>query len=35
MDTFDYPWRLTTQIEISREKMRRAAQQMTGAVGEV
>ncbi|KIW66399.1 hypothetical protein PV04_05735 [Phialophora macrospora] len=34
MDTFDYPWRLSEQISVTREKMRRAAAQQTAATGE-
>ena len=34
MDTFDYPWRLSEQISVTREKMKRAAAQQTAAVGE-
>ncbi|ETI27421.1 hypothetical protein G647_09611 [Cladophialophora carrionii CBS 160.54] len=35
MDTFDYPWRLSEQISVTREKMKRAAAQQTAPTGEV
>ncbi|OCT50970.1 Pyruvate decarboxylase [Cladophialophora carrionii] len=34
MDTFDYPWRLSEQISVTREKMKRAAAQQTAPTGE-
>ncbi|EXJ69099.1 uncharacterized protein A1O5_08034 [Cladophialophora psammophila CBS 110553] len=34
LDTFDYPWRLTQQIDISRARTRREAERLTAATGE-
>ncbi|KIW32929.1 hypothetical protein, variant [Cladophialophora immunda] len=34
MDTFDYPWRLTEQIAISRARTKRDADKLTAASGE-
>jgi hypothetical protein len=33
MDPFDYPWRLSTQVGITREKMARAAMAAKAAQG--
>ncbi|EXJ58018.1 hypothetical protein A1O7_05441 [Cladophialophora yegresii CBS 114405] len=34
MDTFDYPWRLSEQISLTREKMKREKEQQTASTGE-